>query len=550
MNPTLNPLSASNTAPTGGQTSSTASFVPKAPTQAPSAGLVPQSVFSQPKAATAPRTAPSAVATAPSANGFVNGVDPATYARLDSLYRNPQPTQAPSTPININPTNSDGTINSSSLSSGAGYADLYSHRNKLQTLSDNIYKSSLFTPEEFAAKSKIVDLKNKGLDIQKEQLGTDTRTLDYRDQINKELDRLATDGHMTKEQAAGFLTETNRQANNQLTSLQIQRGAQGVQLAGNELQQGAAANVASLYELQRGNQLGAFKTLFDINKPEALAPGSQLVNPLSGESITQGMGVNPAVASTYASQLFNDDLKTGTQHLLPDGSVDTSYYFQKAQGILGGNPNSGLGGGNYSGNATQLGGLPSAIQPYVTSTSEGQQYISAEKVPAAQQDYIKQQAASNGVPFLSVEDVAKTRSIDVTKQNLQQLGGLVTKVLGSGLQGRVITGMLTNPIKAFFQSDADISSFNTYRDTAINTIQALAGGSGSGFRLNESEIKTATSNLPTINDNIETANQKLALLNGFLDKWKAQVFGQATASSNTGVGGVIQTKVGAIDPNF
>lgn len=442
-----------------------------------------------------------------------NGVNADQVAAIEAQVRgslNPAPSNPP---IVIKPTNENGAVSSDALGSSSSYAGTFANRNTLQQLQDNIYQQSLLSPEEIKARQNLTGSQQEGLSLA--------------DQTNTELDRLASTSGLTKEQALGFINETQRRANVSKTQ--------------NAIQQSAYSNVLQNSGLIRQNQLSAYQTLYGMQKPTELAPGSQLVNPMTGQAITQGLGVNPAVAATYASQLFNDDLKTGTQRLLQDGSVDTSFYFQKAQQMLGGSAQSAGMGGSFGGSTqsgqAHTGGLPQAIQPYVTQTTEGQQYINEDKLPAAQKDFIKQQAAMSGIPYLTTEDVAKVRSIDVTGQNLDQLGGLVNTVLGSGITGRLGTGMILNPLKQFFQTDKDISSFNTYRDTAINTIQALAGGAGSGLRLNESEIKTATSNLPTINDNIETANQKLNLLRGFLGKWKTQLLGNSTASPTGTSGG-------------
>ncbi len=74
-------------------------------------------------------------------------------------------------------------------------------------------------------------------------------------------------------------------------------------------------------------------------------------------------------------------------------------------------------------------------------------------------------------------------------------------------------------------------------NTAINTIQALAGGTGSGLRLNAGEINTAIGNLPTINDNLETASKKIALVQGFMNKWKNEILTGSTGSAASGSGG-------------
>jgi hypothetical protein len=172
------------------------------------------------------------------------------------------------------------------------------------------------------------------------------------------------------------------------------------------------------------------------------------------------------------------------------------------------------------------------VSQYLQTTTDGSKYINLDRVASNQQNAIRIQASKAGIPALGPEEVAKVRSLDITTQNLAQMKLAVDKFAGSGLWGSLGKGNLSK-IAAATQSDPNIAAFGTFRDTAINSIQALAGGSGSGFRLNQAEINTAVSNLPTISDNKETAEKKIALMQGFLDKWHEQLLpGQKAGSSS------------------
>jgi hypothetical protein len=211
-----------------------------------------------------------------------------------------------------------------------------------------------------------------------------------------------------------------------------------------------------------------------------------------------------------------------------------------------GNPLMGTYGNTTGGSGTGLGntpsmtGIPQIVQTYTQTTSDGIPYINMSKVAQANQNVVKLLAAQYGIPALEDEDVTKVRSIDVTSQNLDQMGKTADSILSSGLFGR-IKGLTANKIEAMAQTNPEISSFQTYRDAAINAIQALAGGSGSGFRLNQSEIEVASSNLPIITDNKETAQMKLGIVKSFLNKWKNQML--PNQQSNTQAPGQTQPSV-------
>jgi hypothetical protein len=165
---------------------------------------------------------------------------------------------------------------------------------------------------------------------------------------------------------------------------------------------------------------------------------------------------------------------------------------------------------------------PAQIQPAVETLSDGTPYLNQEKIPSNFQAMAQLYASRSGIPILTADEVTKARSIDITTQNLNQISQTIPQILSSGFGGR-LQGLIGNQLQDFLQTNPTIASFNTYRDTAINAIQALAGGSGSGFRLNQSEIDTATSNLPQITDNLETAQNKLAVVQSFVNKWKNEL---------------------------
>lgn len=449
-------------------------------------------------------------------------------------------------PVNFSLGTGGTTYDSSALNTATTREDVLNRRNQLQNdmtsgtntsliptdlnlkdIASGVYSNSKFSPEE-------VDLMNQQADVRARIIQTNLAA-------RRRIQQLKEDGTISPAQAEAFAKEEQRRSDAQLADLTAAD-------TGDTLRLGVLGQL-------RGNNLTAYQNLASFFKPQEVSPGSQLINQF-GSQVGGGTGVNPSTAASYASQLFNDDLKTGTQHLTPDGQVDTSYYYQRASQILSAgqagtgtgaiaSPVSSNGGINPSTGGGTF-GLPPSVQPYVIQGADGAQYINEDKVPTAQRDFVKQQAAMNGVPYLTGEDISKFRNIEVTSSNLDSLQSVVQKVNSPGLAGRTF-GAGLNTLESIFQTNQDISSFGLWRDTAINTIQALAGGSGSGFRLNQAEIDTATSNLPTIRDNLETANNKINLLRGFLGKWKSELL---QGKPGTGVGTVVQTKAGAINTNW
>lgn len=176
--------------------------------------------------------------------------------------------------------------------------------------------------------------------------------------------------------------------------------------------------------------------------------------------------------------------------------------------------------------------LPPQVAPAFNQMSDGTPYLSQDKIPSQFTAYANQFSTHNNIPILTTEQVGKVQAIDNTKQAISTIQGIIPDILGSGVAGHLLTGEIGNRLQNFFQSNTEISSFNSYRTTALNSIQALAGGSGSGLRLTQAEIDQATSNLPTITDNIETAQAKINILNGYLNKWENTILPNQQSDPN------------------
>jgi hypothetical protein len=160
--------------------------------------------------------------------------------------------------------------------------------------------------------------------------------------------------------------------------------------------------------------------------------------------------------------------------------------------------------------------LPPIVAKYLETLPNvpGSQYINSDRVADTQQSAVKSQAAGK-VPVLSGTEVSGLKNIDVIFKALDNLSTLSTELLGGGVGGR-IQGLTSNQAQAAMQTDPRFAQFQLARDTAIKTVQALAGGAGSGLRLNMGEIDTAASNLPNITDNIGFASEKIAGLKQLL----------------------------------
>ncbi len=195
-------------------------------------------------------------------------------------------------------------------------------------------------------------------------------------------------------------------------------------------------------------------------------------------------------------------------------------------------------GGTFSPTAsTKLTSLSAGVKPYVDAGPQGVAYINDDRVPADLKAVAQMQAAKAGIPYLQAADAQALKSIGVVYQALDSMQTLADKNLSSGVTGTLKDSVLGAGAKLFGTDwGGNLKLFDSYRDTAIKAVQALAGGAGSGLRINGSEIEANMSNLPSSNENLETATKQLAQMKSFLDRQLAATFPYISENSSTGAG--------------
>lgn len=166
--------------------------------------------------------------------------------------------------------------------------------------------------------------------------------------------------------------------------------------------------------------------------------------------------------------------------------------------------------------------LPPALQGAVRMLADGTPYFDASQLTAAQIPQAQFYASQTGIPYLNADSAKKIADITVTQQNLSDFQKLANDTLGSGFGSGLGTGIWNSIAGTPLFGGTTKAQFDSMRTIALNAIQGLAGGSGSGFRLNAGEIATAVSNLPTIYDTKEQADVKLNALNSQMNKWISQ----------------------------
>lgn len=185
---------------------------------------------------------------------------------------------------------------------------------------------------------------------------------------------------------------------------------------------------------------------------------------------------------------------------------------------------------------SNLVGQDAVLDPYTQTFYDGTKYADLSSLTPSDKAKYAQIAQAAGIkPILDAGTAGKLNAISASKENLTKIDDQVKGILNNSEQPS--SQGIGNSLKSFL-GNADIKAFSAWRTAVINNVQALAGGQGSGLRINQAEIDTALQNdLPVITgpnaDNLATAQKKIANLNTQLDTWSKQILGGGNQSSTS-----------------
>lgn len=210
-----------------------------------------------------------------------------------------------------------------------------------------------------------------------------------------------------------------------------------------------------------------------------------------------------------------------TLHDNPDGSVSL---FNSKTGAVKNIPAAEVAGaqGKEPGNT----GV-SIIDGNTKRTASGVPYIDGSSLTGKTAESAQQAAALyGGIPYLSANESGAMDKLQTARSNLYDINNDITGILPKDALGRTLGGAANNRLSSYFQTNAEKASFNTWRSAAIGVLQALAGGAGSGLRINQSEIALSVANdIPYITDTAAVAQAKIAKVNAMIGNQEHQLLG-------------------------
>jgi hypothetical protein len=117
-------------------------------------------------------------------------------------------------------------------------------------------------------------------------------------------------------------------------------------------------------------------------------------------------------------------------------------------------------------------------------------------------------AKSKNMMALNINDSSRMVAMENSYENMDAITQAIKGFLPRTGASRLLLGP-GNTFGRIFQTNPALGSFGNTKLAAIQGIQALAAGFGSGFRLTNAEVQIAVDNWPKITDDLPTALAKL-----------------------------------------
>jgi LysM repeat protein len=294
-----------------------------------------------------------------------------------------------------------------------------------------------------------------------------------------------------------------------------------------------AALEASKFRLD--TEASKLSALREASKPVAVAPGTSLINPLTGKTVASGGSVNDVQArdtfynlsQTYPdAKIVWDDSLTPQQNLTnAQKAASESPSFQAKNTVYAINPLTGeptiiskMGGGNTPTPTTpttvDTNTLAPELKSALTSVS-GIQFFDSSKVTSAQLPYLQRAAQEMGVPLLSKEDANKIQdsfqSFSSANSLVNQIVNLTSSVLTAPDNAAAQTVQAAN-LKAIelapsFSTNNAAKQFISARNSVLSLLTRAAGEKGV---LTNQDIERVAQALPSYSDSATLAAQKAA----------------------------------------
>lgn len=157
-------------------------------------------------------------------------------------------------------------------------------------------------------------------------------------------------------------------------------------------------------------------------------------------------------------------------------------------------------------------------------TADGVPYIDGTNLTGAVADNAQLVAAQNGIPYLGKDAAAGMQQASSVTKTLEDIKAQLEPLQATDWASRPINS-LTNNVETSSQANAVLGAYGTFTAAAIPLLKALANGA-SGFRITQTELNNVmTKDIPSPNDTVDTAAQKIDNIESMLSNGERGIFG-------------------------
>lgn len=448
---------------------------------------------------------------------YVNGItsDPTEMAKNRADLATSIANLSPQPITNFNLANNDNTYDSSSINTGVTRQDVI---NKVNTMQSDFANGNIPDAKPTSGYQKFITDYSNAVQYSPEQQAaykgqqqTASAIADIQRNLQNRQAELTQNGALSPAQVAADMKQYTTEANSRIADLQASN--RDYTLTFNAL------------ENARQNTLQAYGVQAPFYKPTEISPGSQIIDPSTGQIINQGTGVSPSTAISYASQIYQNDLTSGQPKLTPDGQVDSAYYYQQATQQLSGRngfqvPSTSMGIGTQQ---TQM-PVPPSIQsslsyinnkPYIDMGN-----LNANQLPIAQQYSANQAKLGISIPILNEKDATALKDANKTFNAADTLMSTIHNLSSKLITATDASGIPLQYAKITINSilrDPDARAFTTSIDAFSSLLTRAAGEKGT---LTDQDVTRIINALPTKTDTIASAAKKAETLSNIYESIK------------------------------
>jgi hypothetical protein len=132
----------------------------------------------------------------------------------------------------------------------------------------------------------------------------------------------------------------------------------------------------------------------------------------------------------------------------------------------------------------------------VKQNSAGRSYLPLTNIPPKAKIAALKWAKDKGIPAVSPKDADKLDKLDIARQNLADMKATLQEIAPKDWKD--LGTMTKNRLAQITKSDPAVVNYQNYFAALIEQLVALAGGSGSGLRINQAEIRQELKRSPDV----------------------------------------------------